>query len=157
MTNKLTFRGNKEHLQLPKTAFLSSDRFSAASVLKSYDWAAEMVKQKRCVISGFHSKMEKDVFEILLRGKQPIIWVLARGMFKRPKTRLKELVESGQLLIISQFDESITERTREQATIRNKFVIDNADEIVIAHIVKGGMLDSLNIRNDIPVRVLDRY
>jgi len=78
-------------------------------------------------------------------------------MFKRPKTRLKELVESGQLLIISQFDESITERTREQATIRNKFVIDNADEIVIAHIVKGGMLESLNIRNDIPVRVLDRY
>jgi hypothetical protein len=33
-----------------------------------------------CVISGFHSQIEKDVLHYLLKGNQPIIVFLARGL-----------------------------------------------------------------------------
>jgi hypothetical protein len=74
--------GNPDIWRFPKTAFLCSDKFSASSVLASYDWARQMNRENRCVISGFHSRIEKDVFEILLGGTQPIILALARGLYK---------------------------------------------------------------------------
>jgi hypothetical protein len=40
--NELSMLGEKSLWQLPKTAFLCSDKFSAGSVLKSYDWAGEI-------------------------------------------------------------------------------------------------------------------
>ena len=156
MSPELTFLGNTDLWTLRKTALLCSMRFSAGSVLKSYDWATEMIKENRCVISGFHSKLEKDVCDLLLRGNKSVIWVLARSMFKRTPPKLKSHIEAGRVLIVSQFPPGNEQRTRELATKRNQFVVDNADEIVFAHIYKGGMLDNLKIRDGIKVKVLDR-
>ena len=72
--------GNTELLKLPKTAFLCSRNIPASAVLKCYDWAIKQRGKGNCVISGFHSKIEKDVFHYLLAGTQPVIMVLARGM-----------------------------------------------------------------------------
>jgi len=156
MTNKLSFRGNREIWSLPKTAYLSSDRFSAGSVLKSYDWAAEMKKQERCVISGFHSKLEKDVFDLLLLGKQPIIMALARSMYEKTPPNLKPHIDAGRLLVVSQFEPGSNRVTRDLAYLRNQFVIDNSIEVVYAHIYEGGMLEQLKVRDEVLVRVLDR-
>ena len=57
--------GNIELLKLPKTAFLCSRNIPASAVLKCYDWAIEQRDKGNCVISGFHSKIEKDVFHYL--------------------------------------------------------------------------------------------
>ena len=67
------YYGNKDLLQLPKTAFFCSRSVPAEEILRTYDWAREQRKQGKCIISGFHSIIEKDVFEILLKGSQPII------------------------------------------------------------------------------------
>ena len=142
---ELTMLGDKSIWDVPKTAFLSSDKFSASSVLKSYDWANEMKRLKRCVISGFQSKLEKDVFEILLKGESPIIWVLARGMFERAPVKHREHIDNGQLLVVSPFDVKIKRPHRGLAFERNQFIVDNADEVVFAHICKGGMLERLVI------------
>jgi hypothetical protein len=139
---------------LPKTAFLCSDKFSAGSVLKSYDWAAEMKREGRCVISGFQSKLEKDVFEILLGGSQPLIIALARGLYAKPPAKLKPHVDSGRLLIMSIFDAAIGRSNRELAFKRNQFCVDEADEVVFAHIHTGGMLERLNTGGQL-VRILD--
>jgi hypothetical protein len=72
--------GNAAIFDLPKTAFLCSRSVPASTVLKAYDWAAQMRKEERCVIGGFHSAIEQDVFRLLLRGEQPVIMALARGM-----------------------------------------------------------------------------
>lgn len=72
--------GDMELLKLRKTAFLCSRRIPASVVLKCYDWAIEQRESGNCVISGFHSILEKDVFHYLLAGTQPVIMVLARGM-----------------------------------------------------------------------------
>lgn len=72
--------GNADLLKLPKTAFLCSRRVPASVVLKCYDWAITQREGDVCVLSGFHSQLEKDVLHYLLKGNQPIIIALARGL-----------------------------------------------------------------------------
>jgi len=54
--------GNTEILKLHKVAFLCSRDIPASIVLKCYDWAIAQRDKGVCVISGFHSRIEKDVF-----------------------------------------------------------------------------------------------
>ena len=107
-------------------------------------------------MSGFHSKIEKDVFEILLTGTQPIILVLARSMYKKTPSKYKSHIESGRLLIISPFPIEINVHVNcFNAHLRNEFVIENAEEIVFAHIQKGGCLERIAVPEGITKRVLD--
>jgi predicted Rossmann fold nucleotide-binding protein DprA/Smf involved in DNA uptake len=140
---------------LRKTAFLCSDKFSAGSVLKSYDWAADMKRQDRCVISGFQSRLEKDVFDILLGGTCPIIIALARGIYEHAPTKLRPFIDAGRLLVVSPFPENIKRPNRDLAFRRNQFIVNNSDEVVFAHIRKGGMLEKLDISGSLAVKVLD--
>ena len=79
----LTYLGNKEILKEHKVGFLCSCKVPAEIILKTYDWAIEQRGKRICVVSGFHSKIEKDVFHYLLKSSQPIILVLSSGMMKR--------------------------------------------------------------------------
>jgi len=135
--------GNKDILKAHKTAFLCSRRCPADIIVKSYDWAIEQRKNGNCVISCFHSRIEKDVLQILLKGKQPIIMALARGMKKRWEPEIRTAMEQNRLLIISPFDESVTRTTAEQAAIRNRLMLDLAEDIRIAYTGKGGSLEAL--------------
>jgi len=72
--------GNTDLLKLSQKAFLCSRQVPASVVLKCYDWTIEQREQSVCVISGFHSQIEKYVLQYLLKGKQPIILAIARGL-----------------------------------------------------------------------------
>ena len=76
------YLGNKELLKVSKTAFLASSTIAPDQVLGVYDWAIRMAKEGKCVISGFSSHLEREVFHFLTQGKQPIILVIARKMYK---------------------------------------------------------------------------
>ncbi len=147
-------RGNKEILSLHKTAFLCSRKVPADIILKSYDWAIEQRDNGICIISGFHSKIEKDVFHYLIKGEQPVIIVLERYFKKRytPFDReIKVALEAGRLLIISQFSDKIKRASVKTAKKRNELMCNIADEIFIAHASKGGKIEALakqpNIRS----------
>jgi len=133
--------GNKDLLKLRKTAFLCSRKISAAVVLRCYDWAVEQREKGNCIISGFHSGIEKDVFHFLLAGTQPIIMVLARGMKQRFKPEIHSAINAGRLLVITPFKNEIKRVTAVTAEQRNRFMIDIADEVVIGYAVAGGMLE----------------
>ena len=135
--------GNSELLKLRKTAFLCSREIPASVVLKCYDWAIEQREKGKCIISGFHSKIEKDVFHYLLAGTQPVIMALARGMKDRIEPELKTAIDAGRLLIVTPFDERVKRVTEETAQKRNQFMIELADEIAIGYAGKGGMLEKL--------------
>ena len=64
MKSNLTYLGNREILKEHKVGFLCSRKVPAKIILKTYDWAIEQRKKGVCVVSGFHSKIEKDVFII---------------------------------------------------------------------------------------------
>ena len=135
--------GNTKLLKLCKTAFLCSREIPASVVLKCYDWAIEQRNQGNCVISGFHSKIEKDVFHYLLAGTQPVIMALARGMKEKIEAELKAAVDAERLLLVTPFENSVKWVTEETAERRNRVMIELADEIVVGYASKGGMLEKL--------------
>ena len=135
--------GNTELLKLRKTAFLCSRKIPASVVLKCYDWAIEQRNQGNCIVSGFHSKIEKDVFHYLLAGTQPVIMALARGMKEKIEPDLRNAVNAGRLLMITPFAENVKRISADTAGKRNRFMIELADEVVIGFASKGGMLEML--------------
>lgn len=135
--------GNTELLKLRKTAFICSREIPASVVLKCYDWAIEQREKGNCVISGFHSKIERDVFHYLLAGTQPVVMALARGMKGKIEPELKAAVDAGRLLIVTPFENSVKWITAETAEKRNRFMFELADDIVIGYADKGGMVERL--------------
>lgn len=140
LEKQFVHQGNYDLLKHHKTAFLCSRKVPASIVLKCYDWAIEQRETGNCIISGFHSQLEKDVLHYLLKGRQPIIVALARGMKEKIDEEFRKPVEQGRLLIITPFEKKIKRVTEETAAIRNKFMIELADEVVVGFISKGGML-----------------
>lgn len=150
--------GNSGILKHRKTAFLCSRTCPAHIVLKAYDWATEQRAKGYCVISGFHSQIEKDVFHYLLKGAQPIILALARGMKKRLEPEIQKALGENRLLIVSPFDESVKRITSNTSQVRNELMADLADEIFVAHASPGGNVDKLIrkcLRDGKPVSTFD--
>jgi len=146
--------GNIDILNCSKTAFLCSRSIAAPAVLKCYDWAIEQREAGNCVISGFHSQIEKDVFHYLLKGKQPIIIAFARGLKEKIEAGLIKPFEQGRILIISPFDKTVKRVTEKTAEIRNKMMIELADNITVGYASKGGNLEKLLKSNIKPVIML---
>ena len=128
MNNGPSFLGNKELLKKRKVGFLASRKISTLSVLPTLDWAMQMSKQEEtAIVSGFHSRMEKDVLKILLQGKCGIIIVLARGMYRKVPQQYKEAMESNRILFISYEKDTVTRVSEASAHKRNNYVMNLAD------------------------------
>lgn len=140
-TRANTFLGNKELLDLPKTAFLSSRRIPPGQVLKCYDWATAQRDAGTCVISGFHSALEKDVMRFLLKGRQPLIVVLARRLYSRIPEEWSAPLAEGRLLIVS--TSSASRANAATTRRRNRYILDHADRIVLGALTPGGELAEL--------------
>ena len=122
--------GNNELLKMRKVGFLASRKISTLSILPTLDWAMKASKQKDiAIVSGFHSKMERDVLKILLRGECGIIVVLARGMYRKLPKQYEEAMSQNRLLIISYERESVIRISESSAHKRNDYVRGIADEM----------------------------
>ncbi|MFC2130956.1 DNA-binding protein, partial [Bacteroidota bacterium] len=109
----------------------------------TYDWAIEQREKDNCIISGFHSKIEKDVFHILLKGDQPIILALARGLMQRYEPETRKSIENGRLLVLSPFEEKVVRVNRANANIRNELICEITDSIFVPYATPGEDLDKL--------------
>lgn len=130
------YLGNKELLKQKKTAFLASSTIPPDMVLRCYDWAAG--KREGCVVSGFSSKLEKDVLHFLLKAHCPIILVLARQMYKTIPEELKEALEQERLLIIS--NSSAVRQSKVTALARNKYICEIAESILFVGVTTNSSL-----------------
>ena len=144
--DSLSYVGNIKILKKYKIVFLCSRTCPAHIILKAYDWACEQRDKGNCIISGFHSQIEKDVFHFLLKGKQPIILVLARGLKKRWGLDIKKALSDNRLLIITPFEESVKRVTSDTALKRNAFMAQIANEIFVAHATPGGNVEKLILK-----------
>jgi predicted Rossmann fold nucleotide-binding protein DprA/Smf involved in DNA uptake len=128
-----------------KTAVFCSARCPGDVILAAHDQAVRWRDEGRCVIGGFHAPVEKDCLRILLRGRQPIIICLARGLQGlRSPTDWKQPLASERLLVLSQFPASERRVIKALAIRRNQLVAALADEVVFAHIAPGGHLEELS-------------
>jgi len=135
----MEYLGNKELLNLPKTAFLASSTIPLDMVLRCYDWATS--KHEGCVVSGFSSKLEKDVLHFLIKGKQPVIVVLARQMYKQIPQELQPLLEENRLLMISVSNS--VRQSRATALARNRYICELSDHIFMVGVTESSSLYDL--------------
>lgn len=126
--------GNKELLSMWKIGFLASRKIASSAILPTLDWAVEISKRTDvAVVSGFHSRLEKDVLKFLLHGKCGIIVVLARGMYRKLPKIYDAAMNDKRLLIISLEKETVTRVSEHTAHKRNKYVEKLADELRQIH------------------------
>lgn len=124
------YLGNSSLLNLHKIGFLASRRISTLSVLPTLDWAAETAKcVDVAVVSGFHSRLERDVLKFLLRGRCGIIIVLARGIYKTIPEQYREAYSANRVLFISNEKPTVTRTSELTCHRRNDYVRSISDDL----------------------------
>jgi predicted Rossmann fold nucleotide-binding protein DprA/Smf involved in DNA uptake len=130
----VTAIGNLDILQNKSLAVFSSAKCPGAIILKTYDLMKELREADITVISGFHSPMERECLNILLKGNQPVIICPARGIEgMRIRTEYKKPLKEGRLLFVSPFHEEEKRISSEKALRRNYFVAALATSIFIPY------------------------
>lgn len=145
MKKNLQMIGNAALMELPKVAFLSSRRVAPAAVMRCFDWATSVRDGGRCIIGGFQSALEKDVLRFLLRGRAPVIMVLARKLWSKVPEELCGPVGEGRLLIVSPV--SATRASSASAMSRNRWILEHCDEVVLGSLDPNGGLAMLVAAN----------
>lgn len=120
---------------ISKTAFFCSKSCPGDAILKTMDQAQRWRDEGRCIISGFHSPIEKECLQILLRGGQPIIICPARSLEgMRIPMEWREGITADRILLLSPFVALQRRLTAALSEQRNKLVAALADEVYFAHI-----------------------
>jgi predicted Rossmann fold nucleotide-binding protein DprA/Smf involved in DNA uptake len=105
--------------------------------LQTYNLAQKWRDQGVTVISGFHSPMERECLNILLRSPHPVIICPAHRLPHRIEPEFKCPLDEGRLLMLSAFPDSIKRATVETAHQRNRIVAALADAIFVAYAEPG--------------------
>ena len=138
---EIHYLGNKDLLKLPKIAFLAASTIPPNMVLKCYDWAVKMTEEGQCVISGFSSHLEREVLHFLMKGKQPIILVLARQLYHDMPPELQRLLDDNRLLIISV--SKAVRQSKVTALARNEYICEVADRVFFVGVTEKSSLYQL--------------
>ena len=137
--------GNLGLLRLPLTALFCARECPGDAMLKAYDLAHELRQKETPVIGGFHTLMEKDVLEILLKGKGLVVICPARGLEGiRLSIGWNQTMQQGRFLLVSMFDQEIRRVTKETLHQRNLLVAGLANEHVFIHIQPGGETEKVS-------------
>jgi len=136
--------GNLDILKRPLLGFFCSVKCPGSLILRTYDLARILRDAGAQVVSGFHSPIEKDCFDLLLKGAQPVVFCPARGIQNmRFPNSLKENIEKERVLVLSPFEGKVRRPTAQTAERRNQFVTALAAAVFVAHAEPGGMIADL--------------
>lgn len=136
--------GHPDALAGHLTAFFCSAQTPGSAILRAHDAARALRDEGRTVISGFHSPLERECLRILLRGKQPIIYCVARSLEKlRVPGECRAAFDAGRVLFVSPFEAGPHRATRSLAFRRNVFAAAMADAAFVAHVTPGGKTERI--------------
>jgi predicted Rossmann fold nucleotide-binding protein DprA/Smf involved in DNA uptake len=136
--------GAPELLSCEPVAVLSSVQCPGDVILKTFDLAQALRDAAMPVIGGFHSPMEREVFDILLRGTQPVVHCPARRLEAIRLARAwHAALDERRLLLVSPFEAKVHRATAEHAVLRNRLVAALARAVIITHAKPGGKLHAL--------------
>ncbi|MDO9287218.1 MAG: DNA-processing protein DprA [Thermodesulfovibrionales bacterium] len=140
----ITAIGNLAILRNKTLAVFSSSKCPGKVILQTYDLMKKIREAGITVVSGFHSPMERECLNILLKGKQPIIFCPARSIKgMRIKPEYKKPLDEGRLLILSPFAEKEKRISSERALERNRFIAAIGDSIFIPYAAPNSKTEEL--------------
>ena len=145
-THTLRIKGDESVLNRPKVALFCSVKCPGKLILDTYDLARRFRDEGVTVISGFHSPMEQECLRILLRSPNPVIWGLARGLYRQiPSTPVdcRPAAAEGRLVMVTPFPDTVRHITAKTAMIRNRLVAEKAAAVVVAHAAPGSKMETL--------------
>lgn len=140
---EIKVRGNPSFLKQDTLALLCSAKAPAGILLAVHDLAQQWRHGPQVIISGFHSPVEQEAFEILLRGPAPVVYCPARSIPKRLPPTWQEALDAGRLTILSPFADNVRRPTKETAIYRNRLVAALADSVFIAYAHPGSSTERL--------------
>lgn len=138
----MTALGDTRLIDSKTIGFLCSRTTSSMAILSCLDWAVEIAKdESACVVSTFHSPLEKEALRFLLQGKCKIIMVLGRRLYRTIPQEIQKAIDEGRLQIISLTNQGMI--TKASALLCNKYIAENSDEIVFGFISEGSHLEDV--------------
>lgn len=136
--------GDVKILNNPLLGLLCSIRCPGRVIVQTYDLARALRDAGVPVIGGFHSPMEKECLDFLLRGKQPVVVCPARSItnMRLPLT-WRKACDEGRLLILSPFAPKHKRVSALLAEKRNRFVSFLADQFFVPYAAPGSKTKQL--------------
>lgn len=112
----ITVIGNPECLARPLLGLVCSVQSPGSVIAKAFDAIREIRDAGIVVTGGFHSPMERECLDFLMRGQQPVIVCPATGLGRsRMPADWREAIESEHLLLVSPFPDSAHRITKSLA------------------------------------------
>ena len=140
----LSCLGSRAILRQPSIALICSVRCPGSIVIQTFDTVRELRDANVVMIGGFHSPMEREGLDFLLRGNQPIIICSAKGLGQpRLSAVWRKAIDAGRLLLVSPFADTVRRTTKAQAQTRNEFVAAISTAVLIPHASPGGKAEAI--------------
>ena len=142
---RISIIGDAEILKRQWLGLFCSVKCPGDLILRTYDLARALRDAGVPVIGGFHTPIEKDCLDLLLRGKQPVVICPARDIKNmRLGKDLKTGVEEGRVLVLSPFEGMGRRPTAQVSECRNQFVSTLAAAAFVAYADPGGKTEALS-------------
>jgi predicted Rossmann fold nucleotide-binding protein DprA/Smf involved in DNA uptake len=136
--------GNLEILNEKLLGFFCSVKCPGGIILKTYDLALSFRDAGIPLISGFHSPIEKDVFDLLLSGSQPLVVCPARSIENmRIPNAWREAIDNSRLLVLSPFKKKHKRVTASLSEQRNRIVALLARDAFLPYAAPGSRSEHL--------------
>ena len=137
--------GNLDILKRPLLGFFCSVKCPGDLILRAYDLARSLRDNSITVIGGFHSPIEKDCLDLLIKGTQPIILCPARSIENMlVKKIFRQPLTEGRLLFLSPFEKKIKRPTAKTSQLRNQFVCTIAKVVFVSYTEAEGKIEEMS-------------
>lgn len=142
---RISIIGNPEMLKRQMLGLFCSVKCPGDLILRTYDLARALRRAGVPVIGGFHTPIEKDCLDLLLRGRQPVAICPARDIGNmRLGKDLKTGIEEGRVLVLSPSDVRGRRPTAQMAEQRNQFVGALAAAAFVAYANPSGKTETFS-------------
>jgi hypothetical protein len=136
--------GNVALLQRPRLSMVCSAHCPGSIALETYRIARQASPCGPLVIGGFHSPMERTVFDLLTTRHAPVALCPGRRIQSRSVPRAwAPAIAEGRLLVLSPFAPERRRVDRDLAGVRNAFVAALAATIFVPYARPGGAVVAL--------------
>ena len=136
--------GNSDILNRNLLGFFCSVKCPGGIILKTYDLARSFRDAGIPLISGFHSPIEKDVFDLLLSGSRPLVVCPARSIENMLiPNAWTEAIDNGRLLVLSPFKKKHKRVTASLSEQRNRIVAMLARDAFLPYAAPGSRTENL--------------
>ena len=126
--------GNRDILNRSWLGLICSIQCPGSVVIRTFDAIRELRDAGIVVAGGFHSPMERECLDFLLRGGQPVVVCPAKHpTLERLPIAWRSPLDSGRLLLLSPFAGDVRRTTAEHAQTRNEFVAAMSDSVFVPH------------------------